>query len=174
MASRMPLRYSKKVIELFRNPVNMGPMEDADVVVVEGSPACGDMIAFYLKVRDNRIEKITFESYGCAANIAAASMLTMMTQGKTLEEAWRITWKELDEALGGLPKIKYHCSALAVGALKKAIRKYIEEHGIDAPWLPRKKVYEEEAVEEYYKEKEQLYQEILGSEKKTKESKKEE
>jgi len=106
-------------------------MKDADVVARAGSPACGDLITIYLKIKKKDGEYIIkdakFESYGCAANIAAASILIDRILGKSLEDAWRITWKEISDLLGGLPAIKYHCSILAVGALKRAIRAYFGE-----------------------------------------------
>ncbi|MHA1302967.1 MAG: iron-sulfur cluster assembly scaffold protein [Candidatus Heimdallarchaeaceae archaeon] len=139
MSSRIPLPYSEKVIELFRNPKNLGKMEDATVFAQAGSPACGDMIAFYLKI-DGETEKIlqsSFESFGCASNIAAASQVTVMIKDKTLEDAWNISWQDVSKALGGLPKIKNHCGTLAVGALRRAIRKYYQEIKKDVPdWLP--------------------------------------
>jgi len=118
MASRIPLPYSPKVIELFRNPKNLGKLEDANASATAGSLACGDMITIYLKV-DEKTEKIlkaSFESYGCAANIAASSILTELIKGKTLQEAWKIDWRRISEELGGLPSIKFHCGILAVGA----------------------------------------------------------
>ncbi len=161
MSTRIPLPYSPKVLELFRSPKNLGPLEDADVVASAGSPACGDMIKMYLKIKTKDsievIEKASFESYGCAANIAAASILTEMIKGKTLREAWSITWKQLSDELGGLPPIKYHCSILAVGALKRAIRAYYEKKKKHPEWLPKnitteeKQVLEEEEmIEKYY------------------------
>lgn len=126
MSSRVPLTYGKKVLELFRNPKNLGRMEDADAEALAGSLACGDMIAIYLKI-DKASEKIIdakFESYGCAANIAAASILTEMIKGKSLQDAWKISWKDVSDELGGLPSVKYHCGVLAVGALRRAIRAY--------------------------------------------------
>ncbi|MCC6056700.1 MAG: iron-sulfur cluster assembly scaffold protein, partial [Desulfurococcaceae archaeon] len=116
MSSRIPLPYSPKVLEIFRNPKNVGQLEDADVVESAGSPACGDMIRLYLKITnidgEDVIEKASFESYGCAANIAAASILTEMIKGKRVEDAWKISWRVLSDELGGLPPIKYHCSIL--------------------------------------------------------------
>lgn len=92
--SRVPLPYSSKILELFRNPKNQGRMEDATVTALAGSPACGDMIAFYLKIDANEvIEKAMFESYGCAANIATASVTTETVKGKKTEDAWKISWK---------------------------------------------------------------------------------
>ena len=128
--SRIPLPYNAKVMDLFRNPKNLGKMEDATVVAVAGNPACGDMITFYLKINEQTqvIEKAQFESYGCAANIATSSIVTEMIKGLALEAAWKdITWQKVTEAIGGLPSVKYHCGILAVGALKRAIRKYFED-----------------------------------------------
>jgi nitrogen fixation NifU-like protein len=148
-------------LELFKNPKNLGPMEDASVVESAGSPACGDLIKLYLKIKnvngEDVIEKATFESYGCAANIAAASILTEIINGKSLREAWSISWKALSDELGGLPPIKYHCSILAVGALKRAIRAYYKKLRVHPDWLPReltldeKQVLEEEEmIKRYY------------------------
>ncbi|MFQ6100438.1 MAG: iron-sulfur cluster assembly scaffold protein [Anaerolineae bacterium] len=128
----MPLPYSEIVMEHFRHPRNVGRMEDPDAKSVEGSPACGDMVAVYLKVDDetHRITDIRFESYGCASNIATGSIITEMAKGKTLEEAKKISWKDASEALGGLPPIKTHCSVLAVDGLRAAIENYEERHGL--------------------------------------------
>ena len=135
--SRVPLPYSSKILELFRNPKNLGKMEDATVSAVAGSPACGDMIAIYLKVDENEvIEKATFESYGCAANIATASITTEIVKGKKMEDAWKISWKEVADEVGGLPTVKFHCGILSVGALRRAIREYYKLKGEKPSWLP--------------------------------------
>ena len=128
----MPLPYSEIVMEHFRHPRNVGQIEDADAKAIEGSPACGDMVAVYLKVDETtrRITDVKFESYGCASNIATGSIITELAKGKTLEEAKKITWKEASEALGGLPPIKAHCSVLAVDGLRAAIENYEERHGL--------------------------------------------
>jgi nitrogen fixation NifU-like protein len=128
----MPLPYSDIVMEHFRNPHNVGRIENPDAKSVEGSPACGDMVAVYLMVdsESQRITDIKFESYGCASNIATGSIVTELAKGKTLEEAKAITWKEASEALGGLPPIKTHCSVLAVDGLRAAIENYEERHGL--------------------------------------------
>jgi nitrogen fixation NifU-like protein len=125
------IEYTDLVIDHFRNPRNLGELKDADVVVSEGSPACGDLITLYLKVdpKTKKITDIKFKSYGCASNIATASMMTEVVKGKTIEEAKKITWKEITEALGGLPPVKVHCSVLAVDALKSAIREYEKKIG---------------------------------------------
>jgi nitrogen fixation NifU-like protein len=149
--SRIPLPYTQKVLDLFRNPKNLGKMEDATVVAVAGNPACGDMITFYLKINDQDIiEKATFESYGCAANIATASIVTEMIRGLTLQSAWNdVTWKKVTEEVGGLPSVKFHCGILAVGAVKRAIRKYYEQKGTLPTWIPKDHTFEEkQAIEE--------------------------
>lgn len=147
MSSRVPLTYSRKVLELFRNPKNLGRMEDADAEAMAGSLACGDMIAIYLKVEDGteRILDAMFESYGCAANIAAASTLTEMVKGKTLEEAWRLSWKDISEELGGLPSVKFHCGILAIGAMRRTIRAYYGGRP-HSGWLPKELTPEERQV----------------------------
>ena len=134
----MPLPYSETVMEHFRNPRNVGRIEDADAKSVEGSPACGDMVAVYLKVDPEslRIDDIKFESYGCASNIATGSIITELAKGKTLEEAKNITWKQASEELGGLPPIKTHCSVLAVDGLRGAIENYEERHGLVKERVP--------------------------------------
>ncbi len=128
----MPLPYSEIVMEHFRHPHNVGQIEDADAKSIEGSPACGDMVAVYIKVDPDsqRITDIKFESYGCASNIATGSIITELAKGKTLEEAKNITWKEASDALGGLPPIKAHCSVLAVDGLRAAIENYEERHNL--------------------------------------------
>ncbi|HDN85322.1 MAG TPA: iron-sulfur cluster assembly scaffold protein [Candidatus Aerophobetes bacterium] len=134
----MSLPYSKKVIDLFLNPKNVGEIPDPDALATEGSPACGDMVTVYLKVdkKTSRIKDIKFKSFGCASNIATASIVTEMAKGKTLEEAKRITWKEIVEELGGLPPVKIHCSILAVDALHAAIINYEEKHGLVKEKIP--------------------------------------
>ena len=134
----MPLPYSEIVMEHFRNPRNVGRIEDADAKSIEGSPACGDMVAVYLKVdpETQRITDIKFESYGCASNIATGSIVTELAKGKTIEEAKQIGWKEASDALGGLPPIKTHCSVLAVDSLRAAIQNYEERHGLVAEREP--------------------------------------
>ena len=97
--SRTPMNYDPKVLELFRNPKNLGKMEDATISATAGSPLCGDMITIYLKIdKNNKIERASFESYGCAANVAAASMMTEMVKTKSLIEAWSIDWKRHESA----------------------------------------------------------------------------
>lgn len=134
----MKFPYNEKVLEYFRNPKNVGKMENPDGKAVEGSPACGDMVAVYIKVNPETkvIEDIKFESYGCASNIATGSIITELARGKTLEEAKKITWKQAAEELGGLPPVKVHCSVLAVEGLREAIRDYEEKHGLIKEKVP--------------------------------------
>ncbi|MEM0057346.1 MAG: iron-sulfur cluster assembly scaffold protein [Candidatus Bathyarchaeia archaeon] len=148
--SRVPLPYSHKILELFRNPKNLGKMEDATVSAVAGNPQCGDMITFYLKINEQDIiEKATFESYGCAANIATSSIVTEKVKGMKLEDAWKITWKSVAEEVGGLPAVKFHCGILAVGALRRAIRAYYKMKQQKPEWLPEELTFEEkQALEE--------------------------
>jgi nitrogen fixation NifU-like protein len=148
--SRIPLPYNPKILELFKNPKNLGKMEDATVTAVAGNPMCGDMITFYLKINDQDIiEKASFESYGCAANIATSSIVTEMIKGLKLEDAWKISWKNVTDAVGGLPSVKFHCGILAVGALKRAIRKYYKNKGVSPDWLRGEPTFEEkQALEE--------------------------
>jgi len=128
----MKFPYSEKVLEHFRNPRNVGKIEDADGKAMEGSPACGDMVSVQIKVdeKTKRIQDIKFESYGCASNIATGSIITELAKGRTLEEAKKITWKQASEELGGLPAIKAHCSVLAVEGLRSAIRNYEGKKGL--------------------------------------------
>ncbi|MEM3551646.1 MAG: Fe-S cluster assembly scaffold protein NifU [Candidatus Bathyarchaeia archaeon] len=119
--------YSEKVMEHFRNPRNMGEIQDADGVGTVGNPVCGDMMTIYIKVKDNRIDDIKFKTFGCGAAIATSSMITELAKGKTLEEALKITRKDVADALEGLPPIKMHCSNLAADALKAAIENYYKK-----------------------------------------------
>jgi len=119
----MPM-YSDKVMEHFTNPRNVGEIEDADGIGEEGNPVCGDMMTFYIKVKDNRLEDVKFKTFGCGAAIAVSSMVSEMARGKTLEEALKITPGSVADELEGLPKNKFHCSNLGAQALHKAIKNY--------------------------------------------------
>jgi nitrogen fixation protein NifU and related proteins len=134
----MKFPYNETVLEHFKNPKNVGKIENADGKSMVGSPACGDMVALYIMVDEASkvITDIKFESYGCASNIATASIITEMAKGKTLDKAREISWRDAAEALGGLPKVKVHCSVLAVEALHEAITNYEEKHGIFQEKVP--------------------------------------
>ncbi len=119
--------YSEKVLEHFRNPKNVGVIEDADGIGTVGNPVCGDLMTMYIKVEDDRIVDIKFQTFGCGAAIATSSMATELAIGKTIEEALQITKQTVAEALGGLPPQKMHCSNLAADALKRAIADYLRK-----------------------------------------------
>jgi nitrogen fixation NifU-like protein len=119
--------YSEKVMDHFQNPRNVGTIENADGVGKVGNPVCGDMMEFYIKVNDNRIEDVKFKTFGCGAAIAVSSMVSEMAKGKTLEEAMAITNDDVAEELDGLPKNKLHCSNLGADALHKAIENFREK-----------------------------------------------
>lgn len=116
--------YSKKVMEHFLNPRNMGKIDNPDGVGTAGNPMCGDTMTIYIKVKNNRIVDIKFQTFGCAAAIATSSMITELAKGKTLEEAEKISRDDVANALEGLPPIKMHCSNLAADALRAAIEDY--------------------------------------------------
>ncbi|HHW44530.1 Fe-S cluster assembly scaffold protein NifU [Desulfofundulus thermobenzoicus] len=116
--------YSEKVMDHFANPRNVGEIADADGVGQVGNPVCGDIMKIYIKVKDNVIEDIKFKTFGCGAAIATSSMVTEMVKGKTLDEAMKISNKQVAEALDGLPPQKMHCSNLAADALHAAIEDY--------------------------------------------------
>lgn len=116
--------YNEKVMEHFMNPKNVGVIEDADGIGEVGNPICGDMMTFYIKVKDGRLEDIKYQTFGCGAAIAVSSMVSEMAKNKPIEEALKITNKVVAEALGGLPANKMHCSNLGANALRKAIEDY--------------------------------------------------
>lgn len=119
--------YSEKVMDHFMNPRNVGEIKDADGVGTVGNPVCGDMMTFYIKVNDNRIQDVKFKTFGCGAAIAVSSMISEMAKGKTIEEALKITNRDVASELGGLPAQKMHCSNLGADALHKAIENYLEK-----------------------------------------------
>ena len=125
----MSSMYSEKVMEHFRNPRNVGEIEDADGIGEVGNAACGDIMKIYLKVKDDIIEDVKFQTFGCGSAIATSRMVTEMVMGKTLEEAEKVTNKAVAEALDGLPPTKMHCSNLAADALHDAIKNYREKKG---------------------------------------------
>ncbi len=116
--------YSDKVMDHFKNPRNMGEMQDADSVGEVGNPTCGDLMYIYIKVKDEKIDDISFQTFGCGAAIATSSMVTELAKGKTLDEAMEISRETVAESLDGLPPVKMHCSNLAADGLHDAIEKY--------------------------------------------------
>ena len=116
--------YSDIVMDHFTNPRNAGVIEDADGIGEVGNPVCGDMMTFYIKVKDNRLEDVKFQTFGCVAAIAVSSMVSEMAKGKKLDEAQQISRQGVAQALGGLPPNKMHCSNLGAEALTLAINNY--------------------------------------------------
>lgn len=121
--------YSKKVMDHFTNPRNVGEMPDADGIGAEGNPVCGDAMKIFIKVKDDKISDIKFQTFGCGAAIAVSSIVTEIAKGMTLDEAMKITKASLSEALDGLPPQKMHCSNLGADALHKAIEDYRNKQG---------------------------------------------
>ncbi len=120
------MAYSDIVMDHFKNPRNVGEITDADGLGEVGNPVCGDMMSVYIKVEGDRIADIKFKTFGCGAAIAVSSMITEMAKGKTLDEAMKISNKDVAEALGGLPPNKLHCSNLGADALHSAIKNYLD------------------------------------------------
>ena len=116
--------YSEKVMDHFKNPRNVGDIENADGVGEVGNPACGDIMKMFIKVKEGRISDLKFKTFGCGAAIATSSMITELAKGMTVEDAKKISKKDIADALDGLPPIKMHCSNLASDALHKAIEDY--------------------------------------------------
>lgn len=125
--------YSEKVMDHFRNPRNVGEIEDANGIGEVGNAKCGDIMKIYLKVEDNIIKDAKFKTFGCGSAIASSSMATELIIGKTVEEAWELSNKAVAEALDGLPPVKMHCSVLAEEAIHKAINEYRVSQGLE-PW----------------------------------------
>jgi nitrogen fixation protein NifU and related proteins len=120
--------YSEKVLEHFRNPRNVGELDNPDGVGIEGNPVCGDLMEIQIKVENDRISDIKFKTFGCGSAIATSSMVTELAKGKTLDEALKITRQDVADELDGLPTQKMHCSNLAADALHRAIEDYRKKH----------------------------------------------
>ena len=124
------MEYSEKVMEHFVNPHNVGKLEDADGVGEVGNAKCGDIMKMYLKIENDIITDVKFNTYGCASAIATSSIATDMIKGQPLSEALKLTNKAVVEALDGLPAVKIHCSVLAEQAIKAAVKDYYDKNGI--------------------------------------------
>ena len=131
--------YSDKVMDHFRNPRNVGTIENADGIGEVGNAKCGDIMKIYLKIENDIIEDVKFETFGCGSAIASSSMATEMIKGKSIHEALELTNKAVAEALDGLPAHKMHCSVLAEEAIKNALKDYFDKNGIPYD----RKMYEE-------------------------------
>jgi len=127
--------YSQKVLDHFRNPRNVGTIDNADGVGTVGNPTCGDLMTMYIKVNPETkvVEDMKFQTFGCGAAIASSSMMTEIAQGRTIDEATRITKTDIVEALDGLPPVKIHCSVLATEALHAALQDYVERQKSNVP-----------------------------------------
>lgn len=123
--------YSEKVMDHFRNPRNVGTIENADGIGEVGNAKCGDIMKIYLKIDNNIISDVKFETFGCGSAIASSSMATEMIKGKSIDEALGLTNKAVTEALDGLPAHKIHCSVLAEEAIKSALKDYYDKNGIE-------------------------------------------
>ena len=123
--------YSEKVMDHFRNPRNLGVIENADGVGEVGNVKCGDIMKIYLKIENDIIEDVKFETFGCGSAIASSSMATELIKGKPVSDAMKLTNKAVTEALDGLPTHKIHCSVLAEEAIKSAVQDYYDKNGID-------------------------------------------
>ena len=122
--------YSEKVMDHFRNPRNLGKMDDADGIGEVGNAKCGDIMKMYIKVNDGIIEDVQFNTFGCGSAIASSSMATEMIKGKSIDDALELSNKAVVEALDGLPTHKIHCSVLAEEAVKAAVKDYYDKNGI--------------------------------------------
>lgn len=122
------MQYTDKLMDHFLHPRNQGKLTDADAVGEVGNKRCGDIMKIYLKIKNNQIEDIKFETLGCAAAIAASSVLTELVKGKNLSEAVKVSKNEIVDYLGGVPAPKFHCSLLAEQALKQAVENYQKKH----------------------------------------------
>ena len=143
--------YNQVVMDHFKNPRNVGVIEDADGVGEVGNPLCGDMMSIYIKVADNRLADIKFQTFGCGSAIAVSSMLTEIAKGKSIEEAKQISNKDVANALEGLPKNKMHCSNLGADALHMAIQNYEDRQaGITRQAPARKEAHEHVEGEKCY------------------------
>ena len=122
--------YTETVMDHFTHPRNVGEIPDADGVGEVGNAKCGDIMKMYLKIKDDRIEDVKFETFGCGSAIASSSMATELIKGKTIEEALAVTNKQVVDALGGLPAYKLHCSVLAEESIKAAVKNYYDRNNI--------------------------------------------
>ena len=122
--------YNERVVKEFQNPQNVGEMKDANAVGTVGNATCGDIMKIYMKIEDNVIKDVSFQTFGCAAAIATSSVATSMIKGKTVDEALKITNAQVVETLGGLPAQKLHCSVLAEEAVRAAVKDYYDKNGI--------------------------------------------
>jgi len=163
-SSRQVLKmYSDKVMEYFRNPHNYGRMENPDAVGKVGNIVCGDVMWLYLRIDNDVIKDIKFETFGCTAAIATSSMITDLAKGKTIEEALKITNERVAKSLDGLPPVKMHCSVLAADALNEAIHNYLTENNRS---VPEQVMEKHERIVEHMEILEKRYKNFIEAEEK--------
>lgn len=150
--------YAKEIIKHFKNPKNIGKIKNADGIGKVGNTVCGDVMWFYIKVKNNKISDIKFQTFGCVVAIAVSSMLTEMVKKKTLEQAIKITNKDILKKAGKVPPIKKHCSVLAADALHEAIYDYLSKNKLE---IPEKLKKEHERIKKELKQLEKQYKEFL-------------
>lgn len=155
--------YTKKVMHNFSQPKNFGKMKDPDGVGEVGNIVCGDVMYLYIKVKNDKITEVKFQTYGCVAAIATSSIITKIAKGKSLSDALKIEKEDVVKALGGLPRIKVHCSVLAVDALVEAIHDYLSKNKREIPEFLREK---HEHLQNEKKDIEARYKDWIGMEKK--------
>jgi len=160
--------YTKKVLQYFKHPKNMGVIKDADGIGRVGNKICGDLMQLYIKVKKDKkgrniISDIKFQTFGCVAAISTSSMITTLAKGKTLEEALKVTKQDIVKSLGGLPAIKIHCSVLAADALSEAIFNYLLKNKLP---IPKELQERHERIEKETKEIEERYKDYIKMEKK--------
>lgn len=157
--------YTKKVMENFSKPKNFGKMKDPDGVGEVGNIVCGDVMYLYIKVKNDKITDVKFQTYGCVAAIATSSIITKIAKRKSLSDALKIEKEDVVKALGGLPRIKVHCSVLAVDALVEAIHDYLQKNKREIPEFLKEK---HEHLQKEKKDIEERYKDWIGMEKKLK------
>lgn len=155
--------YTKKVMQYFKHPKNMGRIKKPDGIGKVGNIICGDVMWLYIKVKNNRIADIKFETFGCTAAIATSSMITELVKGKTIEQALKITREDVANALGGLPQIKLHCSVLAADALSEAVYDYLSKN--KQP-IPKQLLERHERIKKETETIEKRYKDYIDLEKK--------
>jgi nitrogen fixation NifU-like protein len=150
--------YAKEIIKHFKNPKNVGKIKNADGIGKVGNIVCGDVMWFYIKVKNNKISNIKFQTFGCVVAIAVSSILTEMAKGKTLKKAMSITKYDIIKKAGKVPPIKIHCSVLAADALHEAIYDYLSKNKLK---IPEKLKKEHNRIERELKQVEKQHKEFL-------------
>lgn len=157
--------YTKKVMKCFMHPHNLGKIKNADGIGKVGNKICGDIMWLYIKVKDNKITDIKFETFGCVAAIATSTMITDLAKGKTIEDALKISREDVIKSLGSLPSVKIHCSVLATDALYEAIYDYLSKNKLP---VPEKLLKRHKEIQQELKTVEKKHPKFVKMEEKTK------